>query len=79
MALTRDDVITSRGLDGDVTKCFAEAIEGFYTPEEGRVLDTGRLHRLKKSWRLLATLYLTVDDPEDLFTGVGPNTSRCNM
>ena len=72
MAVTESDFVTTRNLDGEVTKAFAELITQFYEMPGGvNYADPLMVSRLKNKWRILSGLYFAADEPDGLFRGAG--------
>jgi hypothetical protein len=73
LELEEGDLVSARGLDGEVLRAFTEAFTEFYTLPEGGapVIDVGLLRELKDKFKLLGGMYLNVKEPETLFVGVG--------
>lgn len=70
LSITATDLVTSRGLDGEVTKCYMEHLNATYQlPDGGNTADSGSLFKLKQKLRIFGALYLAADDPAGLFEG----------
>jgi len=72
MVVSDADLITDRNLDGEVTKCFIETVQSFYSIHEGgNTADPTLLQRLKVKWRVFGALYFATELPSSLFIGAG--------